>query len=243
MACAEIARAAIEPHHDRSVRTHGTEVDVRHEDVVDVGRDQLVIDRRLVVADAEDCLTLPLRLTHRYFVVARQVRSKIVAPRAAAHCEQWRSHLHRQWRSCRTVLGAAHDEQRRRSQHHPLRHHGILRVTLGAHGPTGVRSRPSRTGEGVLARVQHQSKLRRESSRQAFLGRLGLETEIADLRAEIRPTPCAARASHPVRRVQHRDVSLALRDVRSRCEMSTPVPGSRLMTRGLPSRCWTRRRG
>src|SRR5512143_428101 len=47
-----------EPHDDRAIDARGREMDVCHERVVDVRRDELVVHRVAVVADAEDCFTL-----------------------------------------------------------------------------------------------------------------------------------------------------------------------------------------
>jgi hypothetical protein len=61
-------------------------VDVRHEGVVDVGRDQLVVDRLTVVGHAEDRLPLRVRVANRHLVTPLQVRPEVALEIADRGC-------------------------------------------------------------------------------------------------------------------------------------------------------------
>src|SRR5439155_18487569 len=70
-------RAREKPDDDGAVRVRRSHVDVRHEGVVDVRRDQLVVDRLTVVADLEDRLTLRIRGAKGNLVATLQVRAEV----------------------------------------------------------------------------------------------------------------------------------------------------------------------
>src|ERR1051325_4794100 len=83
-------RAREEPLDDGSIPSGRSDVGVRHECVVDVRRDQRVIDGSAVVAHAEDRLTLTLTCVRRILVGAVEMGAEIV--RRGSY-EEWRANL------------------------------------------------------------------------------------------------------------------------------------------------------
>jgi hypothetical protein len=82
-------------------------MDVRHEHILDVRRDQLVLERGAVGAQVEDHLALPLRVANRHLELAREVLPPVAVAARPHRCGDKREPAERRDEDPHPLLHAA----------------------------------------------------------------------------------------------------------------------------------------